>query len=940
MHSLARVVPSASANLWNLVSQGGATVERMGDDLPPLPPEPPLEGDYPVLVADGPPGGASRSNGRSSRGYDRVPPHSLEAEVSVLGAALQSPNAASEALETLTAEDFYRAAHRAVFEAILDLNHRGQPIDEVTVLDWLRSHQRLDEVGGPTALLDLTAAVPTAANAAYYAAIVRDKALLRRLIDAGTDVVKLAYESPGDARDTVDMAESLVFAVAETGSSTEVQALRDLLNPAFEVIEQRSERSSEVTGLATGFDDLDRLTAGLQNQNLIIIAARPAMGKSSLTLNIAHYVTAKLHEPVAVFNLEMSKNEIVERLLSAQAGIPSQKLRTGQLDDADWRRLSDALGTLAEAPLYIDDTPNLTVMEIRAKCRRLKQRQGLKLVIVDYLQLMTSHKSGSDNRQQEVAEISRGLKMLAKELDVPVIALSQLSRQPESRTDKRPMLADLRESGCLTRESRLFRADTGLPITFGQLLDEGHDDVEVWACDERGRLVPGRVTNVFPSGTKPTFRVTLRSGRVVEATANHPFMTVEGWSPLGELEVGSRVAGARRLPEPSRPQAMDPDELVLLAHLIGEGTIVARQPVHYTSADPDNLDVVEKAAWNRFGITARRDADGRSAVTTQLHLPAPFHLTHGRRNPIAGWLDGLGLWDHRSWEKFVPTPVFGLGDDQLRLFLHHLWATDGCIWQRKPEGRGPRARIYYATASRQLADDVQMLLLRLGIRSRIKAIPSDKGRTSHHVIVTGTANQARFLELVGSHGKRGHGAEALAAELREVSGNPNVDTIPKQAWQIVRERLVELGWSQREFALRRGGSYGGTALFKTSIGRERMAAIADLLESPDLEVLATDDRFWDEIVSIEPLGDRDVFDATVDGLHNFVCEGLILHNSIEQDADIVGFIYRDDVYNDESEDRGIAELIIAKHRNGANGVVRLAFLNHLTKFANLARGNM
>ncbi len=864
-----------------------------------------------------------RKNGPPPRTYDRTPPHSMEAEVSVLGASLQSKNAAAEALEHLTPDDFYRAAHRTVFEAIADLNGRGEPVDEVTVLDWLRHQQRLDEIGGPTALLDLTSAVPTAANAAYYATIVKDKALLRRLIDAGTDVVRMAYESVDEAKVTVDVAESLIYQVAETGARSDVEPLRGLLNETFAMIEALSERSSEVTGLATGFDDLDRLTAGLQKQNLIIIAARPAMGKclpsrsqvldhatgarvrigdlvadrtlqedfraasvgedlrlvptrpadfidngvkpvfklttrlgrevvatanhplltlagwkpleeftpgdrlavprelgvfgdrrlgdeevallgyligdggltsqapkfttadqdiledftgwveqlggrvtsqrvgaawqvrcnrghvvthddiavfanvspslvsralagvgavgrpaapeaaariqatadrlgwvaaptnpvrelclrhgqwglgshdkfvpdaiftapkdqvalflsrlfatdgtawtsdriqgigytsvskrlakdvqhlllrfginaklrtrqvkyldghntayeldirgaedirtfrdeltifskeealervwhavedriphtnvdtipvevwdwivedkgdrswadisqatgrprnhnwhvgkrgvsrrllaelaqvldsdrlrdlatsdlwwdevvsiepagtdrvydleipglhnfvaddvvvhnSSLVMNIAHYVTARLREPVVVFNLEMSKHEIVQRLLSAEAGIPSSKLRTGQLDDHDWRRLSDALGTLAEAPLFIDDTPNTTVMEIRAKARRLKQRNGLSLIIIDYLQLMSSHSNKSDNRQQEVSEISRGLKMLAKELDVPVIALSQLSRQPETRTDKRPMLAYLRESGSIEQDA-------------------------------------------------------------------------------------------------------------------------------------------------------------------------------------------------------------------------------------------------------------------------------------------------------------------------------------------------------------------------------------------------------------------------------------------------------------------------------------------------------
>lgn len=394
------------------------------------------------------PGGS----GSSARGYERIPPHSLEAEVSVLGAALLSRNAASEADELLQPDDFYRGAHQVVFEGVQALLASGEPIDTVTLTDWLARHDRLDEVGGPAALHDLTVAVPTAANAAYYARIVRDRALKRRLIDAGTQVARLGYESSDDAVSVVDRAESIVFDVAQTRGGTEYAVLGDLLNDSFEQIEQLAQRGSEVTGLATGFDDLDRITAGLQPQNLIIIAARPAMGKSSLVLAISQFVTVKLRRPAIIFSLEMSKLEIVNRLLSSEARIDSSRLRTGRLEDADWRKLGDALGSLSEAPMFIDDTPSITLMEIRAKCRRLKQRKGLDLVIVDYLQLMQSHRR-VDSRQQEVAEISRGLKMLAKELDVPVIALSQLSRQPESRTDKRPQLADLRESGSIEQDA-------------------------------------------------------------------------------------------------------------------------------------------------------------------------------------------------------------------------------------------------------------------------------------------------------------------------------------------------------------------------------------------------------------------------------------------------------------------------------------------------------
>jgi replicative DNA helicase len=387
-------------------------------------------------------------------GRDRVPPHNLDAEVAVLGASLLSRPALAEVVEILHAEDFYRAAHRIVFEAIFELFRKGEVIDPITVADQLQSAGRLDDIGGASGIHDLVASVPTAANAAYHARIVSEKAMLRRLIDAGTEVVGLGFDGGSDVNMTIDRAEQVIYDVAQGRVSSEYTPLKELLSEGFERIEQRFENRSEVTGLPTGFNDLDRLTAGLQPQNLVIVAARPAMGKSSLSLGIAQYVTVELQRPAVIFSLEMSKAEIVDRMLSSEARIDSFKIRTGRLDDTDWASLSDAMGRLADAPLFIDDTAAITLMEIRAKCRRLKQRHGLELVVVDYLQLMQSHRR-VENRVQEVSEISRGLKMIAKELDLPVLALSQLSRQPESRTDKRPQLSDLRESGSIEQDADL-----------------------------------------------------------------------------------------------------------------------------------------------------------------------------------------------------------------------------------------------------------------------------------------------------------------------------------------------------------------------------------------------------------------------------------------------------------------------------------------------------
>ena len=423
-------------------------------DAPPIAPPPGLPpDDLPPYAGNGASDGA---RGSGARGADRVPPHSLEAEVSVLGSCLISKDAVVVALELLKPDDFYRNAHRVVFEAVQALAGASEPVDAVTVTEWLSRHGRLDDVGGAAALYDLTDQVPTAANAAYYARIVRDRALLRNLIEAGGKVTQLGYEPTDDALAAVDRAETIVYELSQAGGASELQPLNALLEESFKNLEKLAKERSEVTGLATGFDDLDRLTAGLQKQNLVIIAARPSMGKSGLALGIAEYVAIDTHKPVLLFSLEMSKTEIVNRMLSSQARIESGRLRTGRLDDPHWRALGEALGRMNDAPLYIDDTPSITMLEIRAKARRLDQRMksvgGLSLIVVDYLQLMSSTRR-TDNRVQEVAEFSRGLKMLAKELDVPVVALSQLSRQPESRTDKRPMLSDLRESGSIEQDA-------------------------------------------------------------------------------------------------------------------------------------------------------------------------------------------------------------------------------------------------------------------------------------------------------------------------------------------------------------------------------------------------------------------------------------------------------------------------------------------------------
>jgi replicative DNA helicase len=613
-----------------------------------------------------------------------IPPQNLDAEESVLGAMMLSPLAIGAVTEStnLSASDFYRGSHGHVYRAILSLYAKGEPVDAITVVDELDRTSTLEAAGGAERVHELAALVPAAANAAHYARIVSEMATLRGLIRAGNDIARLGFDRPGETVELVDRAEAIVFDLSQQRVSTEFAHIDELLKDSFETITKLYEAGSDITGTASGFRDLDRLTSGFQPGNLIIVAARPSMGKSALALCMAANVAVRHETPVALFTLEMSKAEVTQRLMCAEGKVESQRLRTGKLMVDDWPRLTAACDKLSKAPIYVDDTGSITMMEIRSKLRRLKMRQPeLGLVIIDYLQLMTSGTT-VENRVQEVSQISRALKVLARDLDVPIVALSQLSRAVEQRHDKRPILSDLRESGCLSGETRVFLPDESVYRPIGELV--GRSGFRVLAVDaDTWRLERRMVTNAFATGTKAVYRLMTRLGHTVRATGNHKFLAFDGWRRLDDLGPGVRLV--------------------------------------------------------------------------------------------------------------VPCALHG------------------------------------------------------------------------------------------------------------------------------------------------GGS--ATTLYRSRLSRERGALVADVVASEEVAALATSDVQWDEVVSVEPDGSEEVYDLTVDGLHNFVAEDVIVHNSIEQDSDLVMFVYRDEYYNpEESDSAGIAEVILAKHRNGATGTEKLAFQKRYAKFADLAAG--
>jgi replicative DNA helicase len=1011
-----------------------------------------------------------------SEDFGRQPPQDNAAEMSVLGGMLLSKDAIADVLERLRPGDFYRPAHQNVYDAILDLYGRGEPADAVTVSAELDRRGLLRRIGGAPYLHTLISTVPTAANAGFYAGIVAEKALLRRLVEAGTRVVQYGYAGAegADVTEIVDRAQAEIYDVTEGRTSEDFVALEDLLQPTMDEIDAIASNGGLARGVPTGFVELDEVTNGLHPGQMIIIAARPGVGKalkvdtplptptgwttmgdvavgdlllgadgeptrvvaatdimlgrpcyqvefsdgtvivadashqwptgygirttaelrcgmdtiaaagsmarysgcgtttlmapvlqidavrrvrtfpvrcvqvdngahlylagrgmvpthnSTLGLDFLRSCSIKHQMASVIFSLEMSKSEIVMRLLSAEAKIKLSDMRSGRMSDDDWTRLARRMSEISEAPLFIDDSPNLTMMEIRAKARRLSQKAGLKLIVVDYLQLMTSGKK-YESRQQEVSDFSRSIKLMAKELDVPVVAISQLNRGPEQRTDKKPMLSDLRESGCLTADTRILRADNGAEVTFGELIRTGERPL-VWSLDERKRMVARPMTNVFPSGHKEVFKLRLASGREVEATANHPFMTFDGWTPLGELKVGDRLAVPRRVPEPIDTHRLPDDEVILLAHMIGDGSCVKRQPIRYASIDEGNLAAVTTAA-KHFGVSAVRDDYAVARVTT-LRLPAPYHLTHRRRNPIAAWLDGLGLFGKRSYEKFVPQEVFALPNDQVALFLRHLWATDGSVrWDYTIK----QGRIYYASTSRRLVDDVALLLLRLGIFSRIYRARKTGYRDSWHLNIFGAENQRKFLYGVDVNGEKFFAAREVLANLECVSARASSDTIPSGVWQSVRKTLKDRKVSHREFAVAMGIEVCGSTMWEHSPSRPRLHRAAAILNDRELHDLATNDVHWDKIVGITSIGEHNVYDGTVSGTHNFVANLVNLHNSLEQDSDMVILLHRPDAFERDDPRGGEADLILGKHRNGPTKTITVAHQLHLSRFTNMAK---
>lgn len=640
----------------------------------------------------------------------KTTPANVEAEQAVLGSLLIDPDAIVKVSTTLRDSDFYREPHQWIYGALQALHERREPADFVTLVDELERNERLEEIGGPAYITQLINSTPTAIYVDHYARIVERTATLRRLIGAANQIAELAYDESHDVNEVVDRAEGIIFGVSESRIHRDLTPVSRVLDEVVDQIDFLARNQNRLMGVPTGFVLLDKMLGGFQKSDLIIVAGRPGMGKSSLGLSIAQNAARRYNARVAIFSLEMSSEQVVQRLLSIETAIDSHRLRMGQIDEEEWPILVEAANTLAGTNIFIDDTPSASVLEIRTKARRLYAERGIDLIVVDYMQLMSGGGGGprGENRQQEISFISRSLKGLARELNVPVIALSQLSRAVETRANNKPVLSDLRESGCLCGDTRVYLPELGMSCPISELVHRR--EFRIAALDQtRHGLAPASVSNAFCTGAKPVFRLTTKQGRTIRATANHKFLSEQGWKRLDQLRSDERIAAVSTNVGPPLVQASDP----------------------------------------------------------------PSGTTHGLQFQPAGQTES-------------------------------------------------------------------------GLIEELRRVPWEKRRNT------------RPDAIVGPH-------PTAAAQTATVAG-------------VV---------------------------------------------------------LWDQVASIHADGIEDVYDLTVPIYHNFAANEFIVHNSIEQDADVVIFVYREDYYNEETDQQNIADLMVAKHRHGTTGTVSLYFRKELTQFRDL-----
>jgi len=840
--------------------------------------------------------------------------------------------------------------HKRIFKVLKEAYKKDKPADIHIVAEELKRIDILEDIGGVAYLTTLAQFAGTSAYVEEYVQIVKDKSLLRKMLDATDVIEKVVLSEPEDVKIALDDAQNKFFQISQSVHFNKHLMVKDILSglrsesgiPYLKELQERQEKfllrgpdDPKITGIPTHFLDLDKMINGLGNSNLMILAARPAMGKTALALNIAESVCYKNDVPVGMFSLEMTAEQILHRILCSQSEVESEKIKTGSLDGSDYQRIVSCVNDIQDKVMIIDDQPSLKITDLRARARRMKEAFNIGFLVIDYLQLLSGSGTNrsQENRQNEVSEISRMLKNLARELNIPILCLSQLSRRVEERQGHRPMMSDLRESGCLTGDTQIKDADTGKLYTIKELADRKEQrPINVFGIDKDLKLKKRKMTKAFYSGKKRVYKLTTRSGREIKASANHPFFKLEGWTRLDNLKKNDKIALPRNYDIKSKTKTLSNDELILLAHLLGDGCILPNQPYHYTSNDLENIEYVKNSAKNLFNIKGKIV---KQKNCYHYYLKSPIHTTNGKNHPITDWFNNLQINRVRSFEKVIPQKVFVVDQNKKQLFLKHLWATNGSIGRKKLKNRKSSCRIYYASSSKTLSNQVQHLLLSIGIQSTLKTVKSSRGyRDMYHLYVQGKPDQEKFLTTVSCIGQRAKPIPTLLQYLKEIKTNPNRDIISKEAWTtIIKTAKEKAKISWREICKRLEMSYPGTTLYKSGISRARMQRLYNVLKDSKIKQLATSDIYWDEIESIEELDIEDVYDATVEEIHNFVANDIIVHNSLEQDSDLVLFLLRREYY-DPYDKPGQAELIVAKNRHGSVGSINMTFRKELARFEN------
>lgn len=848
---------------------------------------------------------------------DRPPPQSPESERALISTILTNPEAMTLLAGTISATDFYNERHRKIFSVCESIFISGRSIDPMTVGNELRQQKELESIGGIEYLSQMIQMSAPLETCVQYATQVRDTAKLRAAITAMMESVSEAYSGVESVSDFIARTEGKLLTIGQDHEIKKTKSVGDLAAEQYDDMNHRKQTGAGSQGILTGLDALDSILHGFKPAELTIIAGRPGQGKTSAGFCITRNVAYQGFK-ILFCSLEMGESPIMNRAYCLETGIDFTRIQEVKyLTHQDWIDIRAAKDRLKSIPLWVNDKAKMSLMDVMAECRRLKQGPGLDLVMVDYLQLMAPMDKKIP-REQQISSISAGLKGMAKDLKIPVVALAQLSRACEARPgpDKRPQLSDLRE--CVIGDTLVTCADGHLrPIR--EL--EGQAPV-IRAITRDNITVDALSDKVWKVGVKPVFNLVTTSGRRISATSGHRFKTFGGWVTLDKLNAGDRIAVVRNVPEPKQLKKW-PDELVaLLGQMIGDGSYIKGHRMSYTSSCPHNADAVRKGVL-LLGSTMEVDC----CVNGCFNYSIAGNGDRWHHSGVNAWLRSLGIFDQICYEKHIPEDVFSFSNNQLALFLRHLWATDGtfCV------GKSGTAAIAYTSTSRRLIEQVIHLLLRFGIIGRFAIMHKSGYRDTYGVQISGGADQLKFCQKIGAFGRRVDPMQKVMAALAQKTTNTNVDTLPKEVWDIVRSEMRMKGITQRKMAELRGTSYGGTAHFKFAPSRETIKSYAEILQSEQLDRIAVDDDvFWDSVKSIEPVGEQDVYDLTVPGLENWQANGIVTHNSgaIEQDADVVIFLYRPEYYlkdKVEEKDRGLMEMIVAKHRNGSTGTAEQNF---------------